>query len=160
MLIMSNLVAQEIVFNYDDSGNRISRKLIVQQQNDTTKNTDDEQFVNNISYSEQNNNIIANTTNENSNNTNTKQTEIANIGKENIKVYPNPVETMLVLQIENAKNLNNSYVRLYSNSGKLLDNKKIANSVSHIDMQTYSQGVYILVVMRGTKKSEYKIIKK
>jgi hypothetical protein len=74
-------------------------------------------------------------------------------------VYPNPTSSILNIQSKLSATI--SEVNVYDVLGKLLLNKKIAVSVTEIDMTNYSPGLYLLeIVSENNQKSIHKIIKK
>ena len=80
-------------------------------------------------------------------------------GLSDFAVYPNP--TSSVLNIQSKLNNKISEVNVYDLLGKQLLNKKIAVSITEIDMTNYSPGLYLLeVVSENNQKSIHKIIKK
>jgi hypothetical protein len=74
-------------------------------------------------------------------------------------VYPNPTTNFATLKIENYKIENLSY-QFNDVNGKLLLNKKITSSETHIPMETFSVGSYFLnVIHNNTAIKSLKIIK-
>ena len=97
--------------------------------------------------------------------TNTFQTEfVAALASESFNVdefavYPNP--TSSILNVQSKLNMTISEVNIYDLLGKQLLNKKIAVSITEIDMTNYSPGLYLLeVISEDNQKSIHKIIKK
>lgn len=92
--------------------------------------------------------------------------DIITIGVENpdwinltMSVYPNPTIESIQLHIEKEGLKDFSY-SLFDLSGKLLLKENISNSLSLIDMSTFSTGAYILDVYQENKKLKaFKIIK-
>ena len=85
--------------------------------------------------------------------------ESASFNTDEFAVYPNP--TSSVLNIQSKLNNKISEVNVYDLLGKQLLNKKIAVSITEIDMTNYSPGLYLLeVISEDNQKSIHKIIKK
>lgn len=85
--------------------------------------------------------------------------ESVSFNADEFAVYPNPTSSVLNIQSK----LNNiiSEVNVYDLLGKQLLNKKMAVSITEIDMTNYSPGLYLLeVVSENNQKSIHKIIKK
>jgi len=93
--------------------------------------------------------------------------EIYNVGiKENIfnislKAFPNPTTDVLNLTIKNFKNQKLAY-SLYSSNGKLIEQGKIENQLTKIDMNKFVSATYIMQVYNSKKDKiqSFKIIKK
>ena len=78
-----------------------------------------------------------------------------------MSVYPNPTIDKLNLLIGNKEWSNLTY-QLFDISGKILsENQKITASETPVSMQSFSQGIYFLIVKDNTKTVKtFKIIKK
>jgi hypothetical protein len=76
-------------------------------------------------------------------------------------VYPNPTIDKLNLLIGNKEWSNLTY-QLFDISGKIIsENQKITASETPVSMQSFSQGIYFLIVKDNTKTVKtFKIIKK
>jgi len=74
-----------------------------------------------------------------------------------IKVFPNPVKTILNVEITDTTD----YVslELFDVSGKLVSQKHITNEVISLSMKNLSRGVYFLKVSSSEKTGIYKIVK-
>jgi hypothetical protein len=64
--------------------------------------------------------------------------------------YPNPVAKYVTLKIENC-NTENMIYKLYDNSGKLLENKKVEGNEISIDMGNLVIETYFLKVLRNNQ---------
>ncbi len=126
-----------IVFGYDNAGNRISRTDSTQTPvaNDKNNNT-------NKDLIEPEKKLLS------------KLTE----GK--IRVYPNPTERNLLVRFENFESIEGITILLFNSSGSLLKQKVTTADLMEFDMSAYSPGIYILRLIKGQEKREYKIIKK
>lgn len=77
----------------------------------------------------------------------------------NFFAYPNPTRDLLILEVENSKGQSFSY-HLYDMQGKLLENKKIVESSSPINMESLSSSTYFLKVTDNqTIVKTFRIIK-
>lgn len=75
------------------------------------------------------------------------------------KLYPNPVTDYIMLKIENYNMENLSY-QIFNINGKLLDNKKITDRITHVSMQQFKPAAYILKLIDKDKEiKSFKIIK-
>lgn len=78
------------------------------------------------------------------------------ITKNSIKIYPNPVQNELTLQLDN--NVFESY-KIVDLTGKTVANGKISGSESIISVNSISKGMYILQLIGENQISNHKIIK-
>jgi len=81
-----------------------------------------------------------------------------NIGSHVIKIYPNPVKGLLNIEIP-LTNDQKVFIRFYNLNGKMLMEKIINNQNTIIDLNEQPAGTYILSVIIGNKRKEWKIIK-
>ncbi len=73
--------------------------------------------------------------------------------------YPNPVNDILTLNIENF-NIENLSYQLYDINGKLLDSQLVTASQTGIPMENYDPGTYFLKVIQNSNTFKtFKIIK-
>lgn len=73
--------------------------------------------------------------------------------------YPNPTVDILILKIGNYDNNSLSYM-LYDINAKILENKKVTGSQTHITMGNLFPGTYFLKIVAGRKEIKtFKIIK-
>lgn len=74
-------------------------------------------------------------------------------------VYPNPVNNLLQLKIENESMVGLSFTLLDLN-GKQLAHQKIEQNITAIDMSSYAPAIYILKIVNNNKETiTYKIAK-
>jgi hypothetical protein len=146
LLLTAGATAQQYVIDYiyDDAGNReerIRREIIIpEQQQNTTKKTQEE-----------------------------IDTELAKIEDEfdfdafaegQIKVFPNPVQGELKINLVNMSDVLGAEAKLYNIAGNLLETQILNNNYSSIDMNNHPQGIYILRLSKNNEFKEYKIVKK
>jgi hypothetical protein len=77
-------------------------------------------------------------------------------------VYPNPTSDLLnlVVAAPAQKDLHSMLYQLFDVNGRLLENQKIIDQETHIQMSNYSNGIYLLRVLDGAKTVKtFKIIK-
>lgn len=120
-----------IKYNYDEGGNRISRKVVVlatqrAQARQSAQLTDSvSDLLDDIS----------------------------------VTIYPNPVQENLIIATKGLSHKDFADFVLYNVKGDLIYQKKSAEDVSTIPMSSYSKGVYILITIIKNKRKEFKIIK-
>jgi hypothetical protein len=81
------------------------------------------------------------------------------IGERTIKVFPNPTRGALGIEIQGGDPKHEIRLMIYSGAGAVLYNQPATEGLNPIDMTQYPQGWYILRVVAGTEKREYKIVK-
>jgi hypothetical protein len=87
------------------------------------------------------------------------------LGKENfninlkLEVYPNPVTSLLSLEIKNYSYNSLSY-QLFDLNGRIIENKRIVDSITTIEVEKYPSAVYLLKVLENSNEVKiFKIIK-
>lgn len=76
-----------------------------------------------------------------------------------ITIYPNPTADKIVLQFANINK--NTFVKMSDETGKIIIENKIQNSITEINMQAYTTGIYYLQVFENQQLiASKKIIKK
>ncbi len=68
----------------------------------------------------------------------------------NIQIYPNPVKDAVIISIENP-DLKNAEVLLFDVCGKLLKTKRITGNHTSVDMNSFSEGIYVLQIKENEK---------
>jgi len=81
------------------------------------------------------------------------------IGERTIKVFPNPTRGALGIDIQGGDSKQELRLMIYSGAGAILYNQSATEGLNPIDMTQYPQGWYVLRVVAGTEKKEYKIVK-
>lgn len=123
--------AQKVAYDYDMAGNRISRKVVE---------------LNNPNYAKQQAEETPAPVEE-------------QLGERKITIYPNPTKGALAVEITGGDTKDQVSATLYNAQGIQLQNLKIENSITPINMSTYPSAYYILRVQAGDKMTEFKIIK-
>jgi hypothetical protein len=81
------------------------------------------------------------------------------IGKQDIKIYPNPVSDYAYVEI--GFDFKEADIVMYDMSGRQVQTVKTKNKVTKINTQNLVQGVYLVVIKTETNKTaNAKIIKK
>lgn len=138
-LLSLNLIAlsgQAIHFNYDESGNRVKRYIVLGKGSSSGDETSKK-------YEESN-----------------KSAEFTDKLEElTIKIYPNPTRGQLSVEINGLGIDETVDYQLFSQSGILLGTNKKNGFYFTIDMGQYPGGLYILRLMIEGKISQWKILK-
>jgi hypothetical protein len=80
--------------------------------------------------------------------------------KKKIRIYPNPTNGQLFVEIVGCENETKMGLSIYNLKGTvLLYNKILVNGNNPLDISGYSNGTYILKVTIGDKESNWKILK-
>lgn len=74
----------------------------------------------------------------------------------NVRVYPNPTTNFITI---NAPAINQSKIKLYDLSGRLILTQEIESGLSKIDMHQLSSGIYLLQLENGSSSITRNIIK-
>jgi hypothetical protein len=75
----------------------------------------------------------------------------------NISVYPNPSRDVVNVQL--TENVNNATVVVYAMDGSIVSTKVVSGSLFTVDVQDFSNGIYMVEVRDNNKTGVIKIIK-
>lgn len=132
LMICVTVKGQNLSFAYDASGNRVERSIILR----STENASAQVSQPTTSYVE----------------------EI--LSERQIRLYPNPVEEVLTINILGFDTHTQGEFILYDLSGKMLAKQYIEGESSHFNMNRYPKGNYVLKIILNEQESVWKIIKK
>lgn len=121
--------AQSLVYEYDNAGNRISRKVINMPAKSSAKAEVKPDSI------------------------------IEVLSNVEVLAYPNPAKETLNVEAKGLKEDEKVQIFLFNSQGALVYKKESDVSFNPIDMSAYLAGVYILRIIAGEKKTEIKIIK-
>lgn len=131
LFVSITLEAQNTIsYTYDNAGNRLTRTITLGNQQASKRHQPTDSVV-------------------------IKET----IGERTIKVFPNPTRGALGIDIQGGDPKHELRLQIYSGAGALLYNQPATEGLNPIDMTQYPQGWYVLRVIAGTEKREYKIVK-
>lgn len=116
-------------FGYDNSGNRISRNVLLMK----SATVPGEDVASQASLNDL-------------------------IGEREIKIYPNPTKGQLKIEIPNTEEIQ-AVLSIYSMTGALVKSTKATSTNTTIDLSGQLPGVYNLVIQIGELSSNWKIIK-
>jgi hypothetical protein len=77
-----------------------------------------------------------------------------------LKIYPNPTEGLLKVEIRNLPEGQKANIWLYDLSGRLISSFKDVSDYASINISGQPAGVYLLKIAAGEYRTEWKIIKK
>jgi hypothetical protein len=72
-----------------------------------------------------------------------------------LKIYPNPSDDMINIEIENTIN---SALEIYNVSGRLVFSKKLNSKVEKIDVSDFTKGIYIFKVIHDSAVNISKVV--
>ena len=129
------------VYEYDDAGNRIVRKVLEVKYAPPAPPEDSLLFTH---YS------LLDTKNE---------FYIEKLAQVEMKIYPNPATEKITLEISNFEKLQTGVFRLYNLNGQLLKECPVHSVTTELSLAGLTAGVYLLKVFMNDKTDEWKIIK-
>lgn len=121
--------SQTISYTYDNAGNRTSRTIVLSAQKAKGLQRPDSTVLK------------------------------ENVGERNITLYPNPTKGALGVNIQGGNSKEILMLYLYSGNGHQLYSSSASEGLNTVDMTGYSPGWYILRIVAGNEKREYKIVK-
>ena len=83
-------------------------------------------------------------------------TSIDEIEAYQVEIYPNPAKDIFTLEVE--ASLLNSMYRLYDATGRLVDEGRVASTITQIDVSRLADGQYNLVINGGSDGVAVKVI--
>ena len=82
------------------------------------------------------------------------------LDKKQVKLYPNPVNTVLTVEVSGFDEKSDGEYLLLDIQGKQLSKGRMKTSTFQVDMSAYSTGTYVLHLILNSEKTVWKIIKK
>jgi hypothetical protein len=164
---MATLFSQSVSFAYDDSGNRITRTIVVQQLKSNPLNSRVIDAKNLNATAEKGTGQTASTlAGESSENLKVNDQEeamnekaLTEAGEITTLSYPNPNKGLLKIDISNMPLNPVTEMKLYDLSGMELTSKSNFESSSELDISRFRDGVYILQIKINEKTFDWKVIK-
>lgn len=129
-LFSVSALSQTVSYTYDQAGNRISRKVVtLPPPPQSAKPQVDSTSVEDV------------------------------LSERSIIIYPNPTRGALKVDINGGDTEEELRIILYSGQGVQLYNSIAQPGISSVDMTAYPKGWYILRVIAGENKKDFKVIK-
>jgi hypothetical protein len=89
---------------------------------------------------------------------NVSKTSMDAINESNIRVYPNPADKTLIIELPVLSG--NTQVNIYNNEGRLMLSQKLYNKTNKVDISDFKAGIYLIRVQSDDGKvSTVKIVK-
>jgi len=144
--LIPNVLGQHVEYVYDAAGNRTQRKVITlpkssPKEGGMTKSSVTDPFQSSeamATVSERYEDML---------------------GERKIVIYPNPTQGLLRIEYQGGGDLKNARLLLYDMQGKLLLQFNKIEPSQMLDISLHPAGMYILQIVEGAAKSEWKIVK-
>ena len=85
---------------------------------------------------------------------------IDDMGDIKLKVYPNPTNAVVYVDIENVDVVQQGAIHIYNTTGNLLGMQSISDLNPSIDLSSYPAGIYLINITINGKETKWKIVKK
>lgn len=121
----------KVTYRYDAAGNRISRTIVLSSRSAPASIEEEEPVV----YTESFPDI-------------------------QLKIYPNPTDGLLKVELHNLPEGQTAQIRLYAMSGQLIISLKDIHSPVNVNISNQPAGIYVMKIEAGKYRTEWKIIKK
>lgn len=82
------------------------------------------------------------------------------LSEKEIKIYPNPTEGLLKVEICGYDDPDNCRISVYTMSGQLVLASDVTSPFTEVDITTQPDGMYIFLIVLNGEESTWKIIKK
>lgn len=138
-------MSQYISYNYDDSGNRISRDIILitpKNQSDVSESKSDSLGLEKSDILPEDEPYYAD-----------------KFGPDDVRIYPNPTSGQLKVEFVTPIECNGITISVYCSAGKLKYQKKMMQNPEVIDLSNQSNGVYLMTIENEVNRISWRIIK-
>ena len=81
------------------------------------------------------------------------------LAEKQIKIYPNPTRGKLAIEIVNYNFNDVGTIQVFDMAGRLVQNVTKLSSQLEVDITSEPPGSYIIIIVIGDEKSEWKVIK-
>ena len=126
---VETLAQNKVHFDYDLSGNRTDRTIVLSQTKSAT--ISDENQLEELEDQ---------------------------LGTQEIRIYPNPTKGLLKIDLPSLSDPEMT-LRVHDSQGRLLISRPAQQIGNELNLYQYPSGLYILIIQSGAEKREWKIIK-
>ncbi|MDR2887835.1 MAG: T9SS type A sorting domain-containing protein [Bacteroidales bacterium] len=81
------------------------------------------------------------------------------LGERKVVIYPNPTRGLIRIDFDGYAALDNARLLLYNIQGRLLYQEHRVGQSNTLDLSSYPSGMYILHLVEGSVRNQWKIIK-
>jgi Secretion system C-terminal sorting domain len=125
--------SQNAKFWYDASGNRTSRKKLIEFKSEAGFNSDNKKPV---------------------------ETFNDTIGETTILIFPNPVESQISIEIQGLEEDNGDMISLIDQTGRTVLKLQEVTNINTLDISDVKPGIYFMVIKLKSGTTKWNIIKK
>jgi hypothetical protein len=152
----------EILYTYDDLGNRVRRELIVMSPSPQAPNTQDKKdSLSNYNLAD--NNKLSKFDDPVNSGLNTKGDDNKKyeslLGERKVTVYPNPTKGDLRIEITNLNPDNKGKITINDVSGKLIQEIQNISSSNVVNISNIPNGSYVMQLVIEKKRKEWVVVK-
>lgn len=80
------------------------------------------------------------------------------VGLQKTRIYPNPTKGLLKIDFPSLSQ-SEATISVYNSTGKLIVRKSASSFGNEVDLSAYPSGFYVMTILIGQEKKEWKIIK-
>ena len=81
------------------------------------------------------------------------------VGKSEIKIYPNPTNDIINIEVTNGKYDSKGIIGIYDSEGRVIEEIKGLRTMNTLNIGSRAPGLYLLRIMSYGKKTEWKVLK-
>ena len=140
---------QTVSYEYDAAGNRILRSKIITMKS-SSSSTEGSKTKSAIADPNANTDVVASSEIQ-------KYEDL--LGERKVTIYPNPTQGLLRVDFHGYGDMKAARLLLFDMHGKLLRQMNKVDPSNTLDLSQYPAGMYILQMIEGNAKSEWKIVK-
>ena len=137
LCLVPDVLGQSVSFTYDAAGNRTQRTIFLQQAPQTRASATEHEAIKDLEMP--------------------RYEDL--LGERKVVIYPNPTRGMIMIEFQGYGEMTGARLLLYNMQGNLLQQVNNVELSSIIDLTAYPSGMYILHLIEGMHRSEWKIIK-
>ena len=124
------LTAQNVVYTYDEAGNRTNRSIIyIEDLRSSTEDTSPPETISGLT------------------------------SEQEVKFYPNPTRGILTVEILRLSETNPAEIQIIDTSGRTVKHLKTVSLQNTLDLGNLTNGIYLLKITLKDETATWKIIK-
>ena len=122
---------QKVTYTYDNAGNRIKREIVLSPQRISAPHE----------------------------NAHENQSVFDMLADKDIKIYPNPTQGKLKVEITNYESSDSGSIYVYSMNGQTVTHSEISFYMTEIDISNSPKGIYLMQIRLNGTSTTWRIIK-